>query len=175
MDDHRSHATSNTNASSKSSLGKIKKGGIGLAAAGLVILGMYLANLWKGPGFGGPGDDSGSPQTPVDQMPVSTSVKPSQIPKDPTPGTQAEQHITVVLHKNQFRLASYDTPKAGIDVALETIVERAMKMKGDDKGVKVYILFEKSAQEGSRSDLLTALETRGVKRGEILEITGFVD
>lgn len=146
-----------------------------VGAIGLIGLGIWLASLfWKGPGLGGAGTDfSPNPSVRVDASPTSQTTS-TQRPSEPQAAAGAE-FVTIVIHGDQFRLAPADDLQSGLDLPLEEIVSKAAGVKGNAHGVRVRIVKSRTAQEGARSDLLSALAEGGVKREEIQERAEFID
>ncbi len=148
---------------------------VGGAVVGALVLGIWLGSLWKGFGLGGAGSglvpDTGTVH--VSNAPPAASSSgpaPAESSGSPTGGL-----LTVVIHGAQYRLATDSDPQSGLDVPLDEIQRRVSVAKGTPEGIRVRILKEKSAQEGARSDLLSALLASGVKREEIQERAEFVE
>ena len=148
----------------------------GGALIGAAILGAWLMSLWKTPGMGGAeGIDPLQQQdrtARVDaQLTSSTTIRDAE---RTTPVTPSDL-LTVVIHGDQFRLSEEDDPQSGLDVSLAEIKRKASDVPGNDRGIRVRILKEKSAQAGARADLYAALTDAGVKREEIQERSDFID
>ncbi|MCA9000209.1 MAG: hypothetical protein KDA80_24640 [Planctomycetaceae bacterium] len=160
--------------------------GVGVAA--VVGLAFLLSRLFLGLGPGGgssvgTGSPAASPSQNEDpaevvkNVSVSTNLPSGSGTVDPAdaPGSEPEM-VTVVIHRDAFRLTQGpDDYQSGLDVGLDTIVKRAKSASGNDDGVRIRILLEKSAQEGARQELYTALEEAGIKSEQIQEISGFVN
>lgn len=151
----------------------------GAVAVGLVAFGIWLGSFWKGPGLGGTGPGTGDVSLRDMQADVSSEVDLTGSVRQGEPEmVRAEQRpdvLMVVVHENRYRVAFRDDPETGEDVPLEEVRRLARGTPGSPEGVRVRILFEKSATEGARSDLLAALRESGIKREEIQEVLGFVD
>ncbi|SFI25398.1 hypothetical protein [Planctomicrobium piriforme] len=158
----------------------------GGAIVGALLLGIWFGQFWKGPGLGGSGSGDGKPESgsvdtraEVRSISGTGAVGPTartneaSTPAGPEIGLPA-QMVTVVIHGNQYRLVQGDDFKLGSDVTLDDIKRQAADTTGTPEGIRVRVVKEKSAQEGPRSDLLTALAEAGVKREEIQERAEFI-
>jgi hypothetical protein len=151
----------------------------GAVAVGLIAFGIWLGSFWQGPGLGGSGPGREGASFPDMRADVSSEVDltgdvgPAE---QPAPRSEPPSPVlTVVVTGNRYRIASQDDPQTGNEVSLEEVRRLARETPGSPEGVRVRILFEKSATEGARSDLFATLRESGVKREEIQEVLGFID
>lgn len=160
-----------------------KAGGVGIA---LVAVGLLIGLMFKGPGLGGGGSGDGVGSGSGESTPDLTNVK-AQAPVDlagesagprtngPGAASAAPPYVTVIIHGGGYRLSPEGDPATGVDVELDDIVSRVSAAQGTAEGIKLRMMFHRSAQEGARSDLLAALQRAGVKPESVQQVSTFVE
>lgn len=157
---------------------------VGVAAVGILAIGIMLGGLFKGFGLGpgngtgNTGDQSGSvARTPVDRdVNVNTQIgrdNPVR-PVEPPPPEQGPLLI-LVTGAGYRMLASEAAASQGTPITLAEIQARSSARPASPDGIRVRVLKSRSAQEGARADLMSALNTAGIKRDEIQERAEFLE
>lgn len=169
-----------------------KRYGIGVGA--ILAIGFLLGQFFKLPGFGGGStgdavltsnsepDETSQAETESEasddidalrNVSVTNNVRPSRAPTELV--LPPEAFITIAVDGGTYRLTTPIDPSEGMKLSLGEVVAQASQTTGGESGVRVRILFHKNAQEGAISDLRKALDSAGIKREEIQEISGYID
>lgn len=161
----------------------LKLGAAAVLLAG-ICLGIFFKGFGLGPGngTGATGDGAGSglrqeaPANSRDETLVGLPAGGMNAhPAQPDLGTPRDM-LMIVISGDGYRLVDSETSSApGTPITLEQIRQQLGSAKGNAGGIRVRVLKSRSAQEGARSDLLSALLGAGVKREEIQERADFID
>ena len=143
--------------------------GVGILAVGLLI-GAYFGM----PGFG----PSGGSQVQLPSSETSSTTPESTENRRTTESEDDDEETIPVLERNVLQVLIEDrryrvvTESNGIrgyqPIELTTLIDRAMRVSGNENGIRVRVATKKSARATAEIDLKNKLLEAGLREDEIL-------
>jgi hypothetical protein len=136
---------------------RVVGGGI---VAGLLALAWWWSGLNRGPG---PGEDGSSDQQASDVTQDETGRTDLDSDNEDSPSPGHGDRLTVKISGSDYLISHGDVFELA---TLEEVIYAAERVDGDEDGIKVRILHDRTGVSGAQTDLEQALADAGLTRDQ---------